>query len=193
MRFLTFLSQLKDKYGSNVTFTDNQVCLLGPHEPPKIADHFFYSPMPNSAMQHLARSYQGHFPDDLLKLYSYANGLDLFRTMRKISEEISLPASKISVYGMPILADRKHIEPLNICLEDLSRLPGTPKNWLKFGCLRDISHGKFTNEYDLYVDTDEGKAYQVERCSTSLSIIRVWQSIDDCLCGLFEESQAKMV
>jgi hypothetical protein len=187
MRFLILLSQLIDKYGSNIAFTDNQVCLLGPHEPPQIADHFIYSSMPTPAVDHLIQSYRGHFPDDLLKLYAYANGLDMFRTMRKISEEISLPASKISVYGMPILADRKHIEPLNICIEDLSRLPGTPRNWLKFGCWRAICQGEFANEYDLYVDTDDGKAYQVERCSTSLSIIRGWQSIDDCLCGLFEE------
>lgn len=183
------LSQFIDKYEGNAKYTDNQVCLLGPHEPPQIADHFIYSSMPESAIEHLVQSYRGHFPDDLLKLYAYSNGLDLFRTMRKISEGIHLPASKISVYGMPILSDRKHIEPLSICLEDLSRLPGTPKSWLKFGCLRDICQGELINEYDLYVDTDESKAYQVERCSASLSIIRVWQSIDNCLCALFEEER----
>ena len=188
MKFLKIITQLIDNYGSNLSFTDNDVCLLGPHNPPHIAEHFIYAAMPNSTMQHLIQSYRGHFPDDLQKLYSYANGLDLFRTMRKVSAGICLPASKISIFGMPIIADRKHIEPFNICLEDLNRLSGTPKSWLKFGCLRDIFHNELTNEYDLYVDTIEGKAYQVERNNTSLSIIRAWRSIDDCLCSLLKEA-----
>ena len=109
MRFLTLLSHLVDKYGSNKSFTDNQVCLLGPHDPPQIADHFIYAPMSKSVVQHLIQSYRRPIPGDLLKLYSYANGIDIFRTMRKISERISLPASRLSIFGIPLLADRENI------------------------------------------------------------------------------------
>lgn len=189
MRFLTTLSQLVNQYRDCFVYTDNKVRLLHPQEPPQIADHFIYSPMPEPVMQHLIQSYCRPFPDDLLELYTFANGLDLFRTLRNITEEISLPASRLSIYGVPIFNDRKHLEPFNICLEDLSRLPDTPSNWLKFGCFRDIQHGKQINEYDLYVDTDAYKAYQVEREGAALSVVGVWDSIDDCLWNLFEEIQ----
>lgn len=186
MRFLTLLTQFAEKYEGNITFTDNQVRLLGPHEPPVIADHFLYAPMPDSVLQHLIQSYRRQFPDELRELYAYVNGIDMFRTMRKISNEISLPASKISIYGVPILSDRKHIEPLNISLEDLNRCPDTPESWLKFGCSREFHQGEFAKEFDLYVDTDKGSAYRVERDCNSLSIANAWQSIDDCLCHLLE-------
>ncbi len=189
MRFLTFLSQLINQYGDSYAYTENKVLLLNPQEPPQIADHFIYSPMPEPVMQHLIQSYRRPFPDNLLELYAFTNGLDLFRTLRSITEEISLPASRLSVYGVPIFTDRKHLEPLNISLEDLNRFPDTPNNWLKFGCFRDIRHGKQINEYDLYVDTDKYNAYQVERLGMVLSIAGVWNSIDDCLCNLFEGIQ----
>lgn len=189
MRFLTLLSQLINQYGDSYVYTENKVLLLNPQEPPQIADHFIYSPMPEPVMQHLIQSYRRPFPYNLLELYTFTNGLDLFRTLRSITEEISLPASRLSVYGVPIFIDRKHLEPLNISLEDLSRLPDTPNNWLKFGCFRDIRHGKQINEYDLYVDTDKYNAYQVERLGMVPSVAGVWNSIDDCLCNLFEGIQ----
>lgn len=192
MRFLTLLSQLEKKYEGNIAFTDNQIRLLGLHEPPKIADHFLYAPMPNPVVQYLIQSYRRQFPDELRELYAYVNGIDMFRTMQKISNEISLPASKISIYGVPILSDRKHIEPLNISLEDLDRCPGTPDSWLKFGCSREFCQGAYAKEFDLYVDTDEGSAYRVERCRNSLLIANVWQSIDDCLCNLFEMESSNL-
>ncbi len=186
MRFLTLLSQLAEKYKGDITFLDNQTRLLGSHEPPKIADHFIYAPTPEPVIQHLVQSYRRQFPDELQELYAYANGIDMFRAMRKISNEISLPASKISVYGVPIYADRKHIEPINISLEDLNRCPDTPESWLKFGCSREFCQGEFAKEFDLYVDTDDGAAYRVGCNCASLSIANVWQSIDDCLCNLFD-------
>lgn len=192
MRFLTLLSQLRDEYGDNIIYTDNQVCLLGPSEPPYIADHFLYSPMPKSTKQQLVQSYHRHFPVSLLMIYDYANGLDLFRTMRNITKDISLPGSRIRIWGVPILVDRQHLEPLNICLEDLDRLPDTPGNWLKFGCFNDIQQGEIKNEYDLYVSVDEDTVYLVERQKIPLSIVKTWASIDNCLCDLFNTAQEHM-
>lgn len=39
-------------------------------------------------------------------------------------------------------------------------------------------------EYDLYVDTDSGMAYQSERSSARLQIVAEWQSVDECLCAV---------
>lgn len=186
MRFLTLLTDLIEKNGSNVVCTDNGVRLLAPQAPPQIAEHFLYRPMPEAVLLHLITSYRRTFPEELLEFYTYANGLDLFRTMRKITDEISLPASRLSVYGVPLLSDRKHLEPFNISLEDLHHGPGTPDHWLKFGYFRDIFRGETRGEYDLYADTEDGKAYQTECDSPSLSTVRCWQSIDACLCDLFE-------
>lgn len=110
MRFLTLLTELIEKNESNVVFTDNDVRLLAPQAPPQIAEHFLYGPMPEPVFLHLVQSYLRNFPKELLELYAYVNGLDLFRTMRKLTEDISLPASRLSVFGVPILADRKLAE-----------------------------------------------------------------------------------
>ena len=42
-------------------------------------------------------------------------------------------------------------------------------------------------EYDLYVDTDSGMAYQSERSSARLQVVAEWQSVDECLCSVFCE------
>lgn len=93
MRFLTLLTELIEQNESNVAFTDNDVRLLAPQAPSQIAEHFLYGPMPEPFLLHLVQSYRRNYPEELLELYAYANGLDLLRTMRKLTEDISLPAS----------------------------------------------------------------------------------------------------
>ena len=133
MNFLEILANLKSSYGEHLTYTDNGVCLLGPRQPPKIADHFIFAPMTDELVQCLVQSYRYKVPDDLLTLYTAANGMELFRTMCSIPGGFKLPTSKLSIFGVPPLANRQHLEPYNISIEDLSRLPDTPRKWLKFG------------------------------------------------------------
>lgn len=188
MKFISLISQLKESYHDDIQYTDNQVCLLGPNssETP-IAVHFLYAPMSETLMQYLVQSYKRTIPTDLLAIYSYANGMELFRTMRQLSNGLRIPASQISIYGIPLLSDRKRLEPFNISIEDLSRPLGTPKTWLKFGCSREICQEAMVSESELYVDTDVGTVYQSICSQNSLQVNEQWPSIDDCLCELFEK------
>lgn len=188
MKFISLISQLKERYYDDIKYTDNQVCLLGPNASEAlIAVHFLYAPMSKTLMQYFVQSYKRTIPTDLLAIYSYANGMELFRTMRKFSNGLRIPASQISIYGIPLLSDRKHLEPLNICIEDLSRPLGTPKTWLKFGCNREICQEAIVSESELFVDTEVGTVYQSIRGQNSIQINEQWPSIDDCLCKLVEK------
>lgn len=145
--------------------------------------------VPHELVQHLVQSYRRSIPEDLLTLYTAANGMELFRTMCAIPGGFKIPASKLSVFGVPLLADRQHLSPYNISIEDLSRLPNTPEKWLKFGtrCKMD---GEITlGEYDLYADTDSGAVYQSERTGKTLQISAQWKSVDACLCSIFREEK----
>mgnify|MGYP004509713743 FL=1 len=189
MNFLKILRELKNSYGENVAYTDNGVCLLGPCPDARMAEHFIFAPMSHELVQHLVQSYRRSIPEDLLTLYTAANGMELFRTMCAIPGGFKLPTSKLSVFGVPLLADRQHLAPYNISIEDLSRLPNTPEKWLKFGtrCKMD---GEITlGEYDLYADTDSGTVYQSERTGKTLQISAQWESVDACLCSLFREEK----
>ena len=167
LNFLEILADLKSSYGEHLTYTDNGVCLLGPCQPPKIADHFIFAPMPDELGQCLVQSYRYKVPDDLLTLYTAANGMELFRTMCSIPGGFKLPTSKLSIFGVPPL--------------------GTPEKWLKFGNRCTMDGEIVIQEYDLYVDTDSGMAYQSERSSARLQIVAEWQSVDECLCSVFCE------
>lgn len=187
LNFLEILADLKSSYGEHLTYTDNGVCLLGSCQPPKIADHFIFAPMTDELVQCLVQSYRYKVPNDLLTLYTAANGMELFRTMCSIPGGFKLPTSKLSIFGVPPLADRQHLEPYNISIEDLSRLPDTPRKWLKFGNRCTMDGEIVIQEYDLYVDTDSGMAYQSERSSARLQVVAEWQSVDECLCSVFRE------
>lgn len=154
-----------------------------------MAEHFIFAPMSHELVQHLVQSYRRSIPEDLLTLYTAANGMELFRTMCAIPGGFKLPTSKLSVFRVPLLTDRQHLAPYNISIEDLSRLPNTPETWLKFGtrCKMD---GEITlGEYDLYEDTDSGAVYQSERTGKTLQISAQWESVDACLCSLFREEK----
>ena len=77
------------------------------------------------------------------------------------------------------------IEPYNISVEDLDRPGNAPDNWLKIGSYRDFGQIKMV-EYDLFADVDRACVYSLVRKSESSLPVQTWNSIDDCLCGLFD-------
>ena len=99
MSFLEILVNLKSSYGENLTYTDNGVCLLGPCQLPKTADHFIFAPMPDELVQYLVQSYRYNVPDDLLTLsvrttYAYSSssthltGLSTMKLQNIIATEV---------------------------------------------------------------------------------------------------------
>lgn len=188
MKFLNYVESLKKTFENNIKYTENNVCLLGPYENrPPVAEHIIFPPMSDALIQHLKESYRRAFPAELLTLFKAANGMDLFWIRYALKgTQYTLPVSQLTIYGIPITATRDRLEPYNISIEDLSRLHGTPDNWLKFGSHNEVADSDDLGEYDLFVDVDSGKVSSTNREGKKLLIHRQWDSIDLCLCDLFE-------
>ena len=80
--------------------------------------------------------------------------------------------------------DRKHLEPLNISIEDLGRPKESPENWLKFGSF--YYPDNLLKKIDLFVDVESLNVFAVDSEETVCSVVDNWKSIDECLCNLFD-------
>lgn len=186
MRFLEKLKELQISYP--VKLQVNGTKLVGiPEQIPPLAHHYIYAPMSLSLKQLLLDSYKRTIPDELLKIYEMANGCNLFwRCVEFGGGKFKIPMAQLSVYGVPggpNTADT--MEPYNISVEDLDRPAETPENWLKIGCYRDFCQSK-PEEYDLFADVDNGTVHSVVRKIEKCRIEQTWESIDNCLCNLFD-------
>lgn len=158
---------------------------------PPLAKHVIFAPMPPEVMQSMIDSYKLSFPKELLTIYKVMNGADFFWTVHIIGEKkMRIPVNFLSIYGIPLTYDRKHIEPFNISIEDLDRPKGTPTNWLKFGSFHMPEESHRTEGHikgsDLFVDVDNGEVFATEKRATESCIMANWSSIDECLCSIFE-------
>ena len=186
MRFLDKLNELQSS--QPVKMQTNGTKLVGiPDRQPPLANHYIYAPMSPALKKHLMESYRRTIPEQLLKLYDAANGCNLFwRCMELAGGKFKIPVAQLSVYGVPGGPDTVDtIEPYNISVEDLDRPGNAPDNWLKIGSYRDVGQIKMV-EYDLFADVDRACVYSLVRKSESSLPVQTWNSIDDCLCGLFD-------
>lgn len=186
MEFWEKISALQGLYPQERCRKQENACCLGVAKtPPPLADHILYAPMPEAMIGQLVGAYRRQFPQALLTLYRRMNGCDLFWTTRPIGKtKRRLPVCMFSVYGVPWSNSRDQAEPFNISLEDLNRPQDAPESWLKFGryCLpKDLSV-----RYDLFLDTETGKAYAVENGTASCTVRSCWESLDACLCAVFD-------
>lgn len=194
MKFLIHLESLKTEFAGRIRLTSNQVCLLGPDEKkPLVAEHTIFPPMPDELIRHLRDSYKRTVPPELIHLYRTANGIDLFMVRCKLRGlDIRIPFRQLTVYGIPLTSTRDRLEPYNIRIEDLSRLPGTPENWLKFGLFRRIADETIQEECELFADVDSGHTFLCPRAEEKMRIFREWNTIDECLCDLFVQLHTKV-
>ena len=113
------------------------------------------------------------------------NGADMFWSVRVVGKnKTRIPCNFFTIFGVPLTNDRKHLEPFNISIEDLDRPDGTPNSWLKFGFYNnpdDISMRR-----DLYVDTEGMGVFSVEHSSERCVIKDKWDTIDCCLCDIWD-------
>lgn len=188
MQFLKYISQLLEQNRENMSYSNNGVCLIAPYATaPPLAKHMVFPPMQERSIQWLKESYRYAIPSDLLNIYKSANGMGLFWTRCYLDDlSFSLPCCQLAIYGVPRSFDRSQLEPYNISIEDLNRLPGTPQTWLKFGSFTNAVDNQILGEYDLSIDVESNKAYLSNREGEALSICKEWPSIDVCLCILFE-------
>lgn len=186
MRFLEKLSILCMSFDESVCSQRDQAILYGVYEQkPPLAKHIVFNPAPEKAVETLKSNYKRTIPKQLLDLYKSINGVSLFWTIRYIGEkQFRLPINLLTIYGIPLSYDRKHLEPFNISIEDLNRPNGTPQGWLKFGSFRypeDLSRIA-----DLFVDTETGEVYSMMHGALEFDVVETWSTIDNCLCHVFD-------
>ena len=188
MKFLDKVCKLKAGYDESRCERRDKAVLFGlSHKVPPIADHIIHDPMPDDVMKAMVENYMLEFPSQLLEIYHEMNGVSLFcdaeeRAFRK--NIVRIPIFRFCIYGIPLTHDRKHMEPFNISIEDLNRPKGTPRHWLKFG-----SYAEPKSKYecvDLFADTTSGEVYALENRSPKCEVLEKWDSIDECLCSVFE-------
>lgn len=185
MIFLRKLHNIIDTYDSQSCCVRDNAFLFGVCVPPPLAKHIVFAPMPDDVKQNLISAYRCTIPTELLDLYSAMNGANLFWAVRLVGKKNTrIPFSNLSIYGVPLTWDREHIEPFNISIEDLNRPKGTPDNWLKFGSY--YRPKNTDNRLDLFVDTTTNAVFAVEHDYTECCVLENWNSIDDCLCYLFD-------
>ena len=187
MEILKHLRDLLHSYESTTKLTENGVVLVGVvPTPPPLAKHYIFPPMSNDIADELRASYTRTFPTELLTLYASANGFDLFWKEIQLGVGRRFPLNCLSLYGYPTSHSRTQLQPLNIQLEDGSRLPGTPETYLKFGLYREIENLECKAEYDLFVDTEAHTVCSCNRAAKEFSPAEHWSSVDHCLCNLFD-------
>lgn len=149
--------------------------------------HYLFTPMALEVQKELTASYRGDFPAELLRIYETTNGFTLFLTTRKIAGH-SIPFSQLNVYGVPNSRNAVDaLEPYHIRIEDLGRPNKTPKTWLKFGSYSPVNADH--TEWRLFVDTQDNRVYAVDAEAKKCAIEYQWESIDACLCELFDRLQ----
>ena len=187
MIFIDKIQDFLSKYESRFCGAKDKAFLYGICNPtPPLADHIVFEPLPESEIKHLVNDYKHNIPEELLTLYRFMNGADLFWTVRILGKNVRIPFSRLSVYGVPLTFDRKHIEPYSIRIEDLNRPDNTPESWLKFGSYYKDSIIDFY--FDLFVDTETLAVFAVKNGESKCCIEEEWSSIDCCLCSLLERN-----
>lgn len=186
MKFISKINDLNNKYGKEYCGVKDKALLYGVYDDvPPLAKHIVFLPMPEDVMQELIKNYKRSFPRELLVLFQTMNGAHLFWIVRHVGKKnIRIPRSCFSIYGIPLTSDRKHIEPYNISIEDFDRPHKIPESWLKFGhyCRPDNTSIRF----DLYVDTDGAGVYAIDHESKECCISKTWETMDNCLCDVFD-------
>ncbi len=152
--------------------------------PPPLATHYIYAPISAEIESVLTEQYTRDFPSELLELYRFHNGFNMFfkkKTIMVKKKPLYFPFSRFVCYGVPTDSDRdpNAMQPIDIRVEDLRRNDTIPNQWLKFG-----SYSTEDNEERyLWIDTD---THEVFATSSDLQEIKnKWIGLDECLSDIF--------
>ena len=109
MEFCNIIRGLTVQYENNCTVAENGTIFLAPRQPQDkaapIAKHIVFAPMTEKAMEYLIQSYIPTFPNELLKIYQVANGMNLFQQNQSFickGKQYYLCNVQLSVYGVPL-------------------------------------------------------------------------------------------
>ena len=140
----------------------------------------FYPPKDSEELvAYIKENYKYHFPEELLKFYSFSNGVKMFTAKIAFPEVTYLAHSCLDVFGF---SDRSPEGcPFDIRIEDLGRGKTIPKQWLKCGSYSEPPF--FDIDYDIYIDLD-GRVYLTKKRESE--IIWKYDSFESCFCSLFD-------
>lgn len=187
MEFTEKCNRLIRRFDKDILIRKNGTMLLGPGTIPK-AKHYIFAGAPlEHIQQNLVQRYNGTIPDEYISLLQFCNGAILFNICMCMKDGVSFATALLTILGIPYhlpmdrAADEE--EPYDISIEDLTRHPDIPSNWLKFGIYYDVTNLE-ADPIDLFVDTQSGHVTGCRRKTTA--ICDQWNSIDQCLCALFD-------
>lgn len=187
MRFLEKVQKLTTAFPVETCRFEENASFYGLHpNADSRPRHIVFQPMTEETVNNLVASYRGPFPKDLLHLYRHMNGFALFWTTISLSRaNIVIPYCLFSLYGVPPEPRRYTYQPYNIRIEDLAKPNHSPDSWLKFGSY----HPPYDIEQflELYIDTDTQQVYSVDKANPECCILQQWDSLDDCLCSVFDQ------
>jgi hypothetical protein len=188
MKFIEKMEQLCKSYRAEDTQLRGTLYLYGVNtfDPkPPLAEHFVFSPMPKTVMEDFVDYYAYPVPEQLLTVYRYMNGVNMFWKVNYFGKKKTrIPIGTFYIYGVPDPYDPRQIEPFNIKIENLNRPKNAPEYMLHFASF--YRPGDFDTRYNLFVDTQTQAVYSIENGSKHWEVIDTWDSIDDCLCDVFD-------
>ena len=197
MQFFDRLENLKEQYKDD--------CIVQPHGAVRMhpgvfpnARHTLFKPLTDEIIEeYLVKEYVPPFPEDIKELLKYTNGAHLFGVELKYPNRkpkwsrqkgYSLSGIRLSLLGLPgvppMMRGLDRLEPADIRVEDIEHW-GFNEKCLKFGFYEPHELGK--DRYDLYHSVENSHIWM---CNKDV-VVREWDTMDDCLCGLFDESLDK--
>ena len=187
MKIINKIDKLIEEYHKNSIIRNNGTVLLRPGKIPK-ARHILFKGLTDEEINtYLISEYEHNFPKDYETFLKFYNGVDLFFAKVK-KGNVEFATSHLTVYGLPRTKPfgRKldNEEPFDVRIEDTSRNVNIPNIWLKFGSYKRTS--AFGERVDLFIDTVDGHVYSCNRNDDK--IISQWNSFDECLCEIFDQS-----
>lgn len=186
MKFVGVLDELVKSSGKDVLKRKNGTLLIYPGEIPKSRHMLFRGLSKSMLKEGLIDNYVHPFPEQYKELLLHYNGANLCTVKVNSSKGVTFAMSLLTIYGLPATPPFGRAwdmeEPFDVRIEDLSRHKNVSMLWLKFASYEEPPTFKWV---DCFVDTESGKVYACPK--DECDIVGEWDSIDECLCSLFEK------
>lgn len=185
MEIIKKIDKLKIEFSENCITRKNGTILLEPNTIPNCRHMLFKPITQNIANEFLIDEYKNNFPDEYLRFLFYTNGANLFNVKINI-QGFSIAHPLFVVFGLPLTPPLGRAqdteEPFDLRIEDLARHKDIPDTWIKCGTY--TKDYNFDIQNDIFIDTTSNHVFSCHK--NNKKIIDNWNSLDDCLCDVFD-------
>ena len=188
MKFIDFLSNLKETFSDNYIIRKNDTVLLGPDKIPK-SKHMLFKPLVNEYVNEylIAHFSNLDFPKEYIDLLKFSNGANLFG-IKIVAGKFSFANYMFVILGLPLTPPFERSldmeEPYDIRVENLARHKMIPKNWIKCAIWNEIKNLGNDEPTDIFIDTITHKVFACKK--NQCDILYEWNSLDECFCSIVE-------